>query len=71
MITMKQKKNLNFILWNFYIGRKKMKKNSTTIKTFKIFKKSIYYELAKVCLAEKRISRFLLFFKKISIVHKT
>ena len=49
---------------------KKNEKKFNDYKNFKIFKKSIYYELAKVCLAEKRISRFLLFFKKISIVHK-
>jgi glycosyltransferase involved in cell wall biosynthesis len=49
---------------------KKNEKKFNDYENFKIFKKSIYYELAKVCLAEKKINRFLLFFKKISFVHK-
>ena len=49
---------------------KKYKKNFNSYKNFNKFKKSIYYEITKICLIEKRISRFFLFFRKISFIHK-
>ena len=64
------KKKFKLFVLELLHWSKKYELKFCNYKNFKIFKKSIYYEITKVCIIEKRISRFLLFFRKISFIHK-
>ena len=49
---------------------KRHKKDFEKYKNFKKFRGIVYYEIARVCLYEKKIKRFIIFFRKINFILK-
>jgi glycosyltransferase involved in cell wall biosynthesis len=65
------KKKFKLYALERYHWFKKYRNNYKNFKNFKNFKDSVYFELAKVCLNEKKFKRLAPFFRKLSILSKT
>jgi glycosyltransferase involved in cell wall biosynthesis len=65
------KKKFKLYALERYHWFKKYRNNYKNFKNFINFKDSVYFELAKVCLDEKKFKRFVPFFKKLTILSKT